>query len=298
LTLFWIVPTPLARAQVRPSVTPGRIPLTDPDEFFDRFLGSDTEDDREELKKVEISRREETRAGAAALESFLAQLKHQGISVEKRGSNVQYVERLVAELRPLMKNARRYPKIQVWVADTDETDAKSFPGGSVIISRGLIDYCESEAALVGILGHELAHIDRGHQLNHLRRWKLAQKSFTSGFDLNRMLAASSMMAKMFMRPFQPEEESEADQDGARWAFQLGYDPMELALVFLSLHERDGRQPNFVPSFLRSHPFHVDRYRAMLKQSQTMKLQNPEVDLYIGRKNLQKQISRSERAFPE
>ena len=197
-----------------------------------------------------------------------------------------------------MKNKNRYRKIQVLIADTGDTDARSFPGGSIVVYRGVIEFCESEAALTGILGHELAHIDRGHQLYHLRRWKLMQLSFNSGFDSKKMMDMGGMFAKMFTRPFRPEEETQADQDGARWAFELGYDPAKMASMFQRLHRRDRNKPDFAPVFFRSHPYHDDRYRAILKQSDLMKGKEESHKLYVGKKNIAIRKSRARREFAD
>ena len=261
----------------------------DPFQFFDQFLGKETATDREAVKGVKISRREETQAGAAALQSFLTLLKQRGTKVRKDGADVRYIQRLVARIQPLMENVRRYPAIQIRVVETEDTDARSFPGGTIVISKGLIEFCESEAALVGVLGHELSHIDRGHQLNALKRWKLAEQSFTKPSPAA-MMSAGGMMARLFTQPFRPDEETEADEDGARWAWQLGYEPMELAKVFHRLHQRDADQPNFKPSFLQSHPFHKDRYQAIAKQSDALKRQRPKAKYHIGTGNLRRRTA--------
>ena len=65
--------------------------------------------------------------------------------------------------------------------------------------------------------------------------------FTSGFDPRKMLEMGGTFAEMFARPIRPREETEADQDGARWAFELGHDPTETARVFLRLHEPDNNK---------------------------------------------------------
>jgi predicted Zn-dependent protease len=113
-----------------------------------------------------------------------------------------------------------------------------------------------------------------------------------------MLTAGGIVAKMFMQPFRPQEETQADQDGARWAFQLGYDPAELARVFSTLQERDRRRPNMVPSFLRSHPYHEDRFRAIARLAEMLKERQPTAQLYVGKENLKRRIPRSTRAFRE
>ena len=44
------------------------------------------------------------------------------------------------------------------VLDSDEINGVSGPGGFVLITRGAVEACQTEAELAGILGHELAHI--------------------------------------------------------------------------------------------------------------------------------------------
>ena len=68
-----------------------------------------------------------------------------------------------------MNHARRYRQVQVYVADSSEVDAQSIPGGCLVFHRGLLDVAESEAARVGIIGHELSHLDRRHQLKPIQQ---------------------------------------------------------------------------------------------------------------------------------
>jgi predicted Zn-dependent protease len=69
----------------------------------------------------------------------------------------------------------------------------------------------------------------------------------------------------------------------------------MARVFLKLSERDGRKPGTIPAFLRSHPFHEQRYIAILRQTDEMKADQPKSSkLYIGRQNLSTRVSRKER----
>ena len=101
-----------------------------------------------------------------------------------------------------------------------------------------------------------------------------------------------------MRPFRPHEESEADADGAKWAWQLGYEPMQLARLFQRLQQRDAGQANLKPSFLRSHPIHADRFQAITQQANQLKTQTPEAKYYVGIENLRERIPRTKREFDE
>ncbi len=273
-------------------------PFSDPQKMFEQFFGSAPPEDRAELDKIEIGARDESQIGERASSEYLAELRRQGIKVITRGDDVEYLQRLIAQVRPKMKHAARYRTIRVYVADSDVTDARSFPGGTLIFYRGLLDFSENEAALVGVIGHELSHLDHGHQLYDAKRAKLMQKTFTGaqGFSPDQFFRNGGMLMRSFMKPFRPEDESEADNDGATWAYELGYDPREMAKLFLRMHERDrGAKPG-LPTFLLTHPYHLDRYEAITDRFKELQADKPKDDLYIGAENLVRRVPRSLKEF--
>ena len=69
----------------------------------------------------------------------------------------------------------------------DAADAFSVPGGDLLFSQGLLETAGNEAALMGVVCHELAHLDRGHQLLELRRAKLNGGTRNSLMDQNAAL---------------------------------------------------------------------------------------------------------------
>lgn len=273
-------------------------PFSDPQKMFDQFFGAAPQEDRAELDKIEIAARDESQIGERASSEYLAGLRRNGIKVIIRGDDVEYLQRLIAQVRPKMKNAARYRTIRVYLADSDETDARSFPGGTLIFYRGMLDFAENEAALVGVIGHELSHLDHGHQLYDAKRAKLMQNTFggANGFSPDQFFRNGAMLMRSFSKPFRPEDESQADDDGATWAYELGYDPREMAKLFLRMHERDrGAKPG-LPSFLLTHPYHLDRYEAITDRFDQLQADKPKDDLYIGAENLVRRVPRSAKEF--
>ncbi|MBM4089344.1 MAG: hypothetical protein FJ276_07930 [Planctomycetes bacterium] len=269
----------------------------DPDTFFEQIFGKQTDAERRELAKVEVALSDEQHVGKQALEAFLAELRRKRVRIVSRGPEVEYLRSLVAMLRPRMRRADRYPSITVLLAESPETDAKCFPGGTLLVFRGMLDFAESEAALVAVLAHELSHIDHGHQLRQLKAVRLAgQQTFAPG-NMEQFLNSGMVLGRLFARPFQPEDETEADADAAAWAYQSGYDPRELARLFQRLQERGGQQ-RMVPAYFRTHPYHADRSAAVLRGYRELHAANPRDDLYIGRENLRRRVPRSRQEFPE
>lgn len=272
-----------------------------PQDFFERVFGPPGEADQDALADVEISIRQERRLGRAAAEAYLAGLKQRGVNVTTHGRDVEYLTRLVDTLRPQMSNAKRYTSIQVYLADSAETDARSFPGGTLIFFRGLLELCNSEAALVGVLGHELSHLDHGHQLRQARTFQLAEQTFSGRRGRvtgESFFAAGRALMGLWTQPFRPEDEAQADRDGAVWAYRTGYDPREMARLFQELARRRRGQSANVPGFLRTHPRHGDRRRAVLAVYRELSGAEPQERPYIGRENLRRRVTRAEREFAE
>jgi Zn-dependent protease with chaperone function len=274
--------------------------FADPQRMLESFFGPLAEADREMLENVPISRRDEQRFGDQAAQAYLEHLRRQGVSVVRRGEDVAYLRQLVQVVQSRMRNRDRYPKLRVILADSPITEANCFPGGTLVFCRGILDYAGSEAALVGVIGHELSHIDHGHQLHLMRRMKMAEQSWAGqgGFSPEHFLQGGAALMKAFLRPFRPEEELAADRDGAAWAYELGYDPRAFGDLFRKMHARGPGMADHMPSFLRSHPDHLARHRTVMEVYEELLATDPSDDLYVGRENLRLRIPRREREFEE
>jgi len=277
------------------------VPFADPQRFFERLFGQESAEDKRALAGIEISPKEERQFGQEATNAFLADLRRQGIQVVRRGRDVEYLRDLIATIRPLMTNRSRYGTITVCLADSPRQNARVFPGGTIVFFRGLLEAALSEAALVGLIGHELSHLDREHLLVRARRLKLAQQTFSApnrGLSPERFFSLGSTALRVWTHPFQPGDEAEADADGARWAFQAGYDPREFARLLADAEKRQTGLEGLLPPFLQSHPPPAERREAILKLYEQLQQQDPKEKLYVGRENLRRRIARSRKPFAE
>jgi predicted Zn-dependent protease len=273
----------------------------DPAAFLEQMFGPQRPEDEQALAKIQVSPREEQQMGQTTVETYLAYLRQQRIGVVDRGKDVEYLQALVETIRPLMTNTKRYPRIKVYLAESSVCEARSLPGGTLVFFRGLLEKAESEAAVVGIVGHELSHLDRGHHLWRLRRMKLAQQTFSSGpqgFSFDRFFTTGSLLLQVFTRPFRPEDEAQADEDGARWAYAAGYDPREMAKLLLTLDKPGGNLPAPLAGFLQSHPAPESRHKAIMEQYEKLRQEEPKQKLYVGKENLRLRVPRAKRQFKE
>ncbi len=274
---------------------PVKLPFTDPTKLFEQAFAEDSVADRQALEKILVTVEEERQLGKQILQSGLASFKDSGITVDSTGRDVEYLSSLVETLKPYMKHKSRYPVIQVMVARSPKIDARSCPGGTLIFFDGLLDAAGSEAALIGIVGHELSHLDRGHQLIPIKRMKLMEKSFTSPQNLNQFLQSGPGMMKLWAKPFHPEDERDADHDGVAWSLAAGYDPREMAKLF---QKKGGKSlaAEGMPwaKFFQSHPDNGDRVKSIQAQYAKWLKMNPKAEpLAIGQENLAQRFSRKQ-----
>jgi len=62
------------------------------------------------------------------------------------------------------------------VLEAPQINAFAVPGGTIFITRGLLEKMGSEAELAGVLGHEIAHVLRKHHLKAIQKGALASLS--------------------------------------------------------------------------------------------------------------------------
>jgi predicted Zn-dependent protease len=255
--------------------------------FVPGFVKEISPQERARLAQIEIEWRDEQRYGAQILENYESQLRLKQKSVVRRGRDVTYLQTLIGTLQPLMQNAQRYKVIRIGIVPLEQPDAYSIPGGDILVTTGLIDSAGSEGALVGVLAHELSHLDRGHQLLPLKQ----SKTMAQGFDWRQLQSMAAIM-----KPFHPELEQEADNDAFRWMVAAGYDPRELAHLLESWDQQQNSQApwiDVIPGFVKSHPDAGRRAKSLIEKYSALPNQ---ADLYIGHENLKRRIPRDKQRF--
>jgi beta-barrel assembly-enhancing protease len=148
------------------------------------------------------------------------------------------------------------------VIDTETINAFAMPGGSIIVSSGLIKRLGSESELAGALSHEIAHVVKKHQLAAIQAgmkadfWKSVGTSVVSdrvkigggavGSAVGQVakpyiLDAAGNLVKdgFFLRPLDRSLETEADQMAIVLAIRSGYDPYGLVGVLQMLAQYKG-----------------------------------------------------------
>lgn len=112
-----------------------------------------------------------------------------------------------------------------------EVNAFAVPGGTVLITAGMLSLVANEAELACVMGHEVGHIVRKHHLDLMKKASLIQagsslaqlkvKDNEKGEARKYALAEG---AELFTRGLDRGAERDADADGVLYAARAGYDP--------------------------------------------------------------------------
>lgn len=151
------------------------------------------------------------------------------------------------------------------ILDTPSINAMAFPGGIVVITRGLYALLASEDELAAVLAHEIAHVNRRHQWKVIQQQKLVALagSAVSSSDPGRSAQlVADLGTKLIARGLDKASEFEADRDGVVIAARAGYDSSALIAVMERLKTlKTGADTALLFS---THPSPDDRIEALTK----------------------------------
>ncbi len=148
------------------------------------------------------------------------------------------------------------------VIEADHYNAYATPGGYIFVTRGLVKACQNEAQLVGVLSHEISHVNRkyivekfnirGYQSSIFNDIGIVIGGATQTTRLGVMTVLDQVMEMLFTG-LDHDEELRADRDAATFMSLLHYDPMCYVFFLDQLLTHSGSY-----SVSRTHPDLLDR----------------------------------------
>ena len=156
------------------------------------------------------------------------------------------------------------------VLDSDEVNALACPGGTILITRGMLDRARNEEELAAILAHEIAHVNHKDGVNAIQRSRWVQAATALGADAARQLGRGQLdeLASVFegsvgdvvktllVNGYSRADELAADQSAMIIMVRLGYDPHGLTDYLARLAQEQGAGAR--QGFFATHPGMGDR----------------------------------------
>jgi beta-barrel assembly-enhancing protease len=209
---------------------------------------------------------------AVGLEKEIGYYNYQKIISEKHVIQLAPAEtkRLNTVFYRLVNTCSRSRELQfsLTVVKDETVNAFALPGGYVFINSGLLSFIHNDSELAGVLGHEIAHVDRRHSMQAISR------AVGMAFIINSILGGSSghkeqisQLAQISMNLMQlgysREAEFQADSYGVQFMRQAGYDRRDLLHFWRRMEKQVEEMPSVMTMF-STHPPTGERIRKIEK----------------------------------
>ncbi len=152
------------------------------------------------------------------------------------------------------------------VIESEDINAFAAPGGYIMLTKGLYRKLTNEAQLAGVLGHEIGHIVKKHQLKVLQKQQLLNMG--AGFLSDKYAKDNKLISKAIgtgaeisARSLDKSAEFEADRLGLSYAARAGYEPYGLPEVLQTIGQTN-KNDNSVALLFKTHPHPDDRLVAL------------------------------------
>lgn len=152
------------------------------------------------------------------------------------------------------------------VIESEDINAFAAPGGYIMVTKGLYRKLSNEAQLAGILGHEIGHIVKKHQLKVLQKQQLL--NIGAGFLSDKYAKDNKLVSKAIgtgaeisARSLDKSAEYEADRLGLSYATRAGYEPYGLTEVLQTIGQTN-KNDGSVALLFKTHPHPDERLVAL------------------------------------
>jgi predicted Zn-dependent protease len=183
---------------------------------------------------------------------------------------INYVQQLAEHIAA--HSDLRVP-LKLTVLESEEINAFALPGGFLFVNTGLIEKAETESELAGVMAHEIAHVTARHGARLMKKgtiasiiYQAAQVAaliFTGGvvgigmyYALQYGFFGLGLVLNLALLGVSRDYEEEADQLGAQYTWDAGYDPKG----FITFFDKMASEKGYVrsASFFRTHPPFFER----------------------------------------
>jgi predicted Zn-dependent protease len=144
------------------------------------------------------------------------------------------------------------------VFDSEMINAFTVPGGNILISSGLIDFCDTPEELAAVMAHEMGHVEERHVLTRLIK-ELGIELLTSGDQY----VLGEVTGLLTSTRFDRKQEEEADLFASELLERSRIEPRTLATLFRKLEIETDNELMKHFEIISTHPNFSSRIRNAL-----------------------------------
>ena len=194
-----------------------------------------------------------------------------------------YVERVGQRLVESIPNEFRHSQFRYTfdVVNVSDLNAFALPGGPMYVNRGMLQAAKNEGEIAGVLAHEISHVALRHgtaQVGATTKYQVGSilgqiaGAIIGGVAGEAISLGSQIGFGAGALKYSRDYERQADLLGAQIMARAGYDPRDMANMFQTIQSKGGGSGG--PEWLSSHPNPGNRYAAINKEAQSLRVTSP------------------------
>lgn len=196
----------------------------------------------------------------------------------KNDSLQEILEKIALPLTNQLK--KEGTNVEFYFIKDPSINAFALPGGKVVIHSGLIEHATSWEEVLGVLGHELAHVSRRHHLrgiiNNVGLFGVLSVFFGDISAIVGTLANTG--GELASLSNSREFETEADETGVDYLLKAHINPNGLISFFKILEKEHSSKTDEYLSFLSTHPTTKNRIAHIKQYIKTKGATNSKIKL--------------------
>ncbi len=161
------------------------------------------------------------------------------------------------------KNQIDHTKIKFHLLRKDDINAFALPNNHLVVYSGLINACENEAELYGVICHEIAHIEKNHVMNKLVKevGLSVLISMSTGNGNSEMIKEA--LKRLSSSAYDRKLETEADLTAVDYLIKAGINPEPFANFLYRLSDETKNLPHQI-YWISTHPESNERAEKIIE----------------------------------
>lgn len=157
---------------------------------------------------------------------------------------------------PDVKKRNVYPyKVEI-IADDNTVNAFCTPGGYIYVYTGLIKFLDNEAALAGVIGHEIAHAELRHATERITAAYGVQAVLALALGQNPSMVeqvAANLFTNLGFLKNSRDDEMDADNNSMSYLRATKYYPGGIIYFFDKINVQSKNPPGQLETLFLTHP---------------------------------------------
>jgi len=183
--------------------------------------------------------------------------------IYKNNKAKQYLQNMVNEIikspHIQYRNIFAY-KVEV-IDKPDIVNAFCTPGGYIYVYTGLLKFLDDEAALAGVLAHEIGHAECRHATTRMTTaygMQAITEAYLENNDNESSRMATNLFSGMALLNNSREDEYEADEKSFKYLMSTKWYPGAIKIFFTKIIGSTGTQGSSFEQLLSTHPLPKER----------------------------------------